>query len=71
MLNKQLSKLKSNPIGAVAGAGVSFMATKKYVSKKWWALGLSVLAGAVIGANVQSAVSAKIGAKKSGNQAKK
>jgi outer membrane lipoprotein SlyB len=60
MLKTATNKVKTNVIGAIAGAGITYWGVKKYtgVSKTWMVLGLSVL-GAVAGAYAQSAIQAK------------
>jgi outer membrane lipoprotein SlyB len=58
----QISRLTSNPIGAIAGAGAGYYAAKKLIkTDKMWLLAVTVLAGAVIGATVQAKVIAKSG----------
>lgn len=60
MLKTATSKVKANVIGTIAGAGLTYLAVKKYtgVSKTWMVLGLAVLGG-VAGAYAQSAIQAK------------
>lgn len=56
-----VNNLKSNPIGAVVGAGTLFWASKKYmgVSNTWARVGVA-LVGAFAGAYAQKTVSAKM-----------
>lgn len=53
----QITKVTSNPIGAVVGGVAVFYATKKWanVSNKWM-LGVAVLVGVVGGAMAQQAI---------------
>jgi len=72
MLNKQVLKIKSNPIGFVAGAALSWWAMKKYAkSTNMWVTGTVALVGGLVGASAQSMISAKAGAAKSAEQVKK
>tara|TARA_R100000908_G_C3641055_1_gene77280 strand:+ start:160 stop:393 length:234 start_codon:yes stop_codon:yes gene_type:complete len=67
-----ISLVKTNYIGAVAGAGISYYAIKKKTSitKMWMVVGLSLLGG-VAGAYAQSMIKSKGGSLKSSNEAKK
>ncbi len=60
MLKTATAKVKANVIGTIAGAGITYLAVKKYtgVNKTWMVLGLAVLGG-VAGAYAQSAIVAK------------
>jgi outer membrane lipoprotein SlyB len=60
MFQKQMTKVTSNPIGAIAGGVAGFYAAKKFgnVSNMWVLAGVAVL-GVVVGANVQSMMKAK------------
>lgn len=60
MLKTVTSKVKANPVGLIAGAGLTYWAVGKYanVSNTWVRIGLAVLGG-VAGAYAQSAISAK------------
>ena len=64
--------VKSNYIGAVAGAGATYFGLKKYssVSKWWMIVGIS-LTGALAGAYAQKMIKAKSGSNKSSTEAKK
>lgn len=62
-MNKQISTITSNPIGAVVGGLAAFYGAKKFASvSNKWALGAIAVAGIVAGAMVQAKVSAKVGA---------
>jgi len=66
MLNKAMSTVTANPIGFVAGAGLTYWGMKKYTSNtKMWVTVLGVLAGGYVGAYAQAAMAAKKGAMKS------
>lgn len=56
----------SNPVGAVVGAGATYLGLKKYssVSKWWMIIGIS-LVGGVAGAYAQRMMKAKSGSQKS------
>jgi len=60
MLKTATNKVKANVIGTIAGAGITYLAVKKYtgVSKTWALVGLAVLGG-VAGAYAQAAITAK------------
>ena len=73
---KFVGMISTNPIGALAGAGVSYLALKKYMPGKKWYIQLGVIvAGSVGGAYAQMSLSAnssaKAGAKKSEESIKK
>ena len=57
------AKIKNNPIGAIAGAGLSYYGLKKSgkVNKTWMLIALSVVGG-VAGAYIQSKVTSSAGA---------
>ena len=59
ILKTSAAKVKNNPIGAIAGAGLTYYGLKKSgkVDKMWMLIGLS-LVGAYAGAYVQSMASA-------------
>jgi len=58
-----VSKVTSNPIGAVAGAAAGFFGAKKLGGiHNMWALAGAAIAGAVGGAYMQSAIKAEKGA---------
>ncbi len=67
-----LALVKTNAIGAVAGAGVTYYAIKKKtsISKMWMVVGISLLGG-VAGAYAQSKLRSKSGSLKSSEEAKK
>jgi outer membrane lipoprotein SlyB len=72
MLNKAISTVKSNPIGFVAGAGLTYWGMKKYTSNsKMWVTALGVIVGGVVGSYVQAMILAKKGASASATQATK
>lgn len=59
-VNKAVSTVKSNMIGALVGGVAGFYTAKKAIkTEKKWAIALSVLVGAVAGAMVQSKIGAK------------
>ena len=62
-IKKQVSKITANPLGLVAGAGVAFLATKKFYKggNKLVLIGATV-AGGIVGALAQAAYKAKKGA---------
>lgn len=63
MLNKAISTAKSNPIGFVAGAGLTYLGMKKYTStSKTWVTILGVVVGGYVGAYAQASLKAKKGA---------
>ena len=59
IVKKGVAKLKNNPIGAIAGAGLTYYGLKKSgkVKKTWVLIALSVLGG-YAGAYAQSMASA-------------
>lgn len=72
MLNKAISTVKSNPIGFVAGAGLTYWGMKKYTSNsKMWVTALGVIVGGVVGSYAQAMILAKKGASASATQATK
>jgi outer membrane lipoprotein SlyB len=63
MFNKAISTAKSNPIGFVAGAGLTYWAMNKYTSNsKMWVTILGVIAGGYVGSFAQATMKAKKGA---------
>lgn len=62
-IKKQVSKITANPLGLVAGAGVAYMATKKFYKggNKFVLIGATI-AGGIAGALAQAAYKAKKGA---------
>jgi len=66
MFKKAISTAQANPIGFVAGAGLTYWGMKKYTSNsKMWVTILGVLAGGYVGAYAQATMIAKKGEKKS------
>ena len=62
-IKKQVSKITANPLGLVAGAGVAFLAAKKfYKGGNKWVLMAIVAVGGVTGAWAMAAYKAKKGA---------
>jgi outer membrane lipoprotein SlyB len=62
IVNKSLSVVKNNWIGALAGAGVGFLVAKKLIkTEKTWVKVVSVLVGVIAGGTVQSKFFAKKG----------
>ena len=61
-VTEQIGKLKSNPIGTLAGAGAGYLVAKKLVKtdKMWMTLAITVVGG-VVGAMVQANMKAKKG----------
>lgn len=61
-MKEQLTKITSNPIGAIAGAVAGFLAAKKLgkVENKWMLIGATIVAG-VAGALVQAKIKARKG----------
>jgi outer membrane lipoprotein SlyB len=61
-IKKQISKITANPIGLLAGAGLGFMAAKKFskTGNKYVLIGATV-AGGLFGALAQAAYKAKKG----------
>lgn len=59
-MKDQISKVTSNPIGAIAGAGIFWYGAKKMgnVQNNWALIAIAVV-GAVVGANLQSKMKAK------------
>jgi len=63
MFNKAISTAKSNPIGFVAGAGLTYWGIGKYTTnKKMWVTILGAIVGGYAGAYAQSMMIAKKGA---------
>lgn len=58
-IKDQVSKITSNPIGAIAGGGAAFYGAKKFgkVTNKWVLAGIT-LVGVVAGAFVQAKIKA-------------
>lgn len=72
MLNKAISTAKSNPIGFVAGAGLTYWGIGKYTTnKKMWVTILGTIVGGYAGAYAQSMMVAKKGAAASNTAATK
>ena len=66
MLKKAISTATANPIGFVAGAGITYYGMKKYSSNsKMWVTILGVLVGGYIGSYAQATMIAKKGEVKS------
>lgn len=66
MYNKAISTVKANPIGFVAGAGLTYFGMKKYTSNsKMWVTILGTLVGGVVGSYAQGMLVASKGAKAS------
>ena len=66
MLKKAMSTATANPIGFVAGAGLTYYGMKKYVpTSKMWVTVLGVIVGGYVGAYAQAMLLAKKGEKKS------
>ena len=66
MFNKAISTAKSNPIGFVAGAGLTYWGMKKYTSNsKMWVTILGVVVGGYVGSYAQAMMVAKKGQVKS------
>ena len=57
VIKNQISKITSNPIGAVAGGVGTYYIAKKHfhVEKTWMLVGLSIV-GLVVGATAQSMI---------------
>lgn len=61
-VTEQIGNLKSNPIGAIAGAGAGYLvATKLVKSEKMWMTIAIAVVGGILGAMVQSNMKAKNG----------
>lgn len=71
MINKQITTVKSNIVGFIAGAGLTYWAMKKYTSQKTMVTVVAALVGGIAGANAQSMISAKSGSVASAAQTKK
>ena len=61
-VTEQIGNLKSNPIGAIAGAGAGYLVATKLVKteKMWMTIAIAVVGG-LVGAMVQSNMKAKKG----------
>ena len=61
-VTEQIGKLKSNPLGTLAGAGAGYLVAKKLVKteKMWMTLAITVVGG-VVGSMVQANMKAKKG----------
>jgi outer membrane lipoprotein SlyB len=59
-VTEQIGNLKSNPIGAIAGAGAGYLVATKLVKteKMWMTIAMAVVGG-VVGAMVQAKMKAK------------
>ena len=72
MFNKAISTAKSNPVGFVAGAGITYWAMNKYTSNsKMWVTILGVIAGGYVGSFAQATMKAKKGVAASNTAATK
>ncbi len=61
-VQEQIAKLKSNPIGTLAGVGAGYYVAKKLIkTEKTWMLVLVSALGGVAGAMVQAKIKAKKG----------
>ncbi len=71
-IKKAVTKVTSNPIGAVAGAAIVWWGINKYagVSKTWQRAAFAV-GGLIIGAGIQSMIKAKMSTPKATLTAKK
>ena len=60
IVKKTTAKVRNNPIGLVVGAGAGYFLAKKYgkVSKPWKLIACAVVGG-VVGAHVNSFITAK------------
>ena len=61
-VTEQIANLKSNPIGAIAGAGAGYLVATKLVKtdKMWMTIAIAVVGG-IAGAMVQAKMKAKKG----------
>lgn len=59
-MNKVVSTMKSNPMGVILGAGAGYLVATKGIktTNTWYLIGTCV-AGAIVGASIQSKMSAK------------
>lgn len=59
-MEKVVSTIKNNPMGVILGAGAGYLVATKGIktSNNWYVLATCV-AGAIVGASVQSKMSAK------------
>lgn len=72
MFNKAISTAKSNPVGFVAGAGLTYWGMTKYTNNtKTWVTILGVVVGGYVGAYAWSNLMAKKGAAASNTAATK
>lgn len=63
IIKSNVSKIQTNPISAVAGAGAGYWVMKKYGrTTSWVMLSLAAVVGGLIGANVSSMVKTKMNA---------
>jgi len=61
-MKEQITKVTSNPIGAIAGAAAGYFAAKKWGGgNKWVYVGATVV-GIFVGATIQAKIKAKAGA---------
>ena len=61
-IKKHVETLKSNPLGAVVGAGAGYLAATKLIkTEKLWIKIVTSIAGAVVGAMLQAKMKAKKG----------
>ena len=60
MIKTSVTKIKNNPIGAIAGGVLAFYLAKKFgkVENKYYLGGIAI-AGVIVGAMAQSYISAK------------
>jgi hypothetical protein len=66
MLKKAMSTVKANPIGFVAGAGLTYYGMKKYTSNsKMWVTILGTIVGGYVGSYAQAMILSKKGQVKS------
>jgi hypothetical protein len=71
MFKNTIAKVRTNPIGFVAGAGLTWWALGKYApTTNIWIRVAGIAIGGVVGSNVQSMVVSKAGAAKSAGAAK-
>jgi hypothetical protein len=59
-MNKTISTVKANPIGAIAGMGAGYYAVKKYMpASSMPILLIGVIIGGIAGANVSAMIKAR------------